>query len=52
MDGVEAVVKELYGLLRPGGRFVFWEHHGSADLVTKMVQRKFFQTSGWSWGWR
>lgn len=52
VDGVEAVVKELYGLLRPGGRFVFWEHHGSADLVTKMVQRKFFQTSGWSWGGR
>lgn len=41
VNGVEGVMKDLYGLLRPGGRFVFWEHHGSRDLVTKVVQRKF-----------
>jgi SAM-dependent methyltransferase len=48
VNGVEGVMKELYTLLRPGGRFVFWEHHGSGDLVTRVVQRKFSQTVSWS----
>ncbi|KAK1831428.1 methyltransferase type 11 [Podospora conica] len=39
VDRVDVVMKGLYGLLKPGGRFVFWEHHGSGDLVTRLVQR-------------
>ncbi len=35
---VRRVVRECWRLLRPGGRFVFWEHGGSRDMVTKGVQ--------------
>lgn len=45
VNGVEGVMKELYGLLRPGGRFLFREHHRSGDLVTKVVQCKFSSIS-------
>jgi SAM-dependent methyltransferase len=32
--------KELYRLLKPGGRFIFWEHHQSHDRLTRFVQSK------------
>lgn len=38
----ERVVRELYRLLKPGGRFIFWEHHRSGDVVTRMMQGEFF----------
>lgn len=34
----QAVARRLYKLLRPGGRLIFWEHHGNHDGVTKIVQ--------------
>ncbi|KAI2627716.1 S-adenosyl-L-methionine-dependent methyltransferase [Hypoxylon sp. NC1633] len=34
----DAVAKELYRLLKPGGKLIFWEHHRSHDLVTWIVQ--------------
>lgn len=36
----EAVMREMYGLLKPGGRFIFWEHHRSGDWLTSVVQGK------------
>ncbi|XXH01359.1 hypothetical protein Hte_007717 [Hypoxylon texense] len=34
----EAVAKEMYRLLKPGGKFIFWEHRRSDDFVTRTVQ--------------
>jgi SAM-dependent methyltransferase len=36
----DEVAKELYGLLKPGGNLIFWEHHGSHDWLTRIVQSK------------
>lgn len=36
----EKVVKELYGLLKPGGQMIVYEHVRSHDLVSSLVQRK------------
>ncbi|KAK5999973.1 hypothetical protein QM012_005061 [Aureobasidium pullulans] len=38
--------KQIYRLLKPGGRFLYWEHCRSADSITSMVQ--------WVWNmiWR
>lgn len=36
----EQVAKELYRLLRPGGKLIFWEHHCNHDWVTRIVQSK------------
>ncbi|KYK60331.1 hypothetical protein DCS_01468 [Drechmeria coniospora] len=33
-----AVVKELYRLLKPGGKLIFWEHHRSSDWITAAAQ--------------
>ncbi|KAI2635776.1 S-adenosyl-L-methionine-dependent methyltransferase [Hypomontagnella submonticulosa] len=33
----EAVAKELYKLLKPGGKLIFWEHSLSHDFVTRRV---------------
>lgn len=35
-----AIAKELYQLLKPGGKFIFWEHHCSSDWLTAAVQSK------------
>ncbi|EMR62265.1 putative methyltransferase type 11 protein [Eutypa lata UCREL1] len=32
------VMKEVYKLLKPGGRFIFWEHGSSKDSVTNAAQ--------------
>ncbi|KAK6210819.1 hypothetical protein LQW54_005867 [Pestalotiopsis sp. IQ-011] len=45
----EAVARRLYKLLRPGGRLIFWEHHGNHDGVTKIVQRLW--NPFWRFGW-
>lgn len=34
----EATMKRLYALLKPGGKFIFWEHHRNSDWVTRAVQ--------------
>ncbi|UNI13556.1 hypothetical protein JDV02_000290 [Purpureocillium takamizusanense] len=34
----EATMRELYGLLKPGGRLIFWEHHRSSDWLTVAMQ--------------
>ncbi|KAI1139279.1 S-adenosyl-L-methionine-dependent methyltransferase [Hypoxylon sp. FL0543] len=34
----EAVVKEFYRLLKPGGKFIFWEHTRSCDRATRIIQ--------------
>ncbi|KND87887.1 Methyltransferase-like protein 7B [Tolypocladium ophioglossoides CBS 100239] len=36
----EATVKELYRLLKPGGKLIFWEHHRNSDWLTAAVQCK------------
>jgi len=36
----EKAMREMYGLLKPGGRFIFWEHHKSEDWLTGIVQGK------------
>ncbi|KAJ6447025.1 alpha-L-arabinofuranosidase [Purpureocillium lavendulum] len=33
-----ATLKELYRLLKPGGKLIFWEHHRSSDWLTMAVQ--------------
>ncbi|PMD47199.1 S-adenosyl-L-methionine-dependent methyltransferase [Hyaloscypha variabilis F] len=38
VEDVRGVVGECWRLLRPGGKFVFWEHGGSRDVVTRGVQ--------------
>lgn len=35
---VKSVMKEVWRLLKPGGKFVFWEHVRSTDGTTKVVQ--------------
>jgi len=34
----EPTLKELYRLLKPGGKLIFWEHHRSSDWVTVVMQ--------------
>lgn len=34
----EAVMREVWRLLKPGGRFVFWEHGRNRDFWTAVVQ--------------
>ena len=41
----EAMMRQLYELLKPGGKFIFWEHHVNSDPVTRAVQCK----SIWKW---
>lgn len=36
----DAVAKELYRALKPGGKFIFWEHHRNSDWLTAAVQCK------------
>ncbi|KAK5996463.1 Thiol S-methyltransferase TMT1B [Cladobotryum mycophilum] len=35
----ESLVKELYRLLKPGGKFIFWEHHRNSDRLSSIVQQ-------------
>ncbi|KAI1759460.1 S-adenosyl-L-methionine-dependent methyltransferase [Hypoxylon sp. FL1150] len=34
----DAVAKEMYRLLKPGGKLIFWEHHKCQDFVTWIFQ--------------
>lgn len=33
-----AVMKEIWKLLKPGGRFIFWEHGKNKDFITAATQ--------------
>jgi 2-polyprenyl-3-methyl-5-hydroxy-6-metoxy-1,4-benzoquinol methylase len=35
---VKSVMREVWKLLKPGGRFVFWEHGTSKDVLTAVAQ--------------
>jgi SAM-dependent methyltransferase len=37
----EAVMKEMYRLLKPGGRFIFWEHHANSNRWDRLGQSKY-----------
>ncbi|KAI1769874.1 S-adenosyl-L-methionine-dependent methyltransferase [Hypoxylon cercidicola] len=43
----EAVAREMYRLLKPGGKLIFWEHRRSHDWVTRIVQN--FWNISWSY---
>lgn len=43
------VVKELYGLLKPGGEMVIWEHVASTDVISRLVQRVYLSYCCLSW---
>lgn len=34
----EQTMRWMYELLKPGGVFIFWEHHRSHDFVTRLFQ--------------
>ncbi|KAK2616571.1 hypothetical protein QQS21_000394 [Conoideocrella luteorostrata] len=38
VEDVRMVMREVWKLLRPGGKFVFWEHGRSKDAVTAVTQ--------------
>ncbi|KAI1264602.1 methyltransferase type 11 [Xylariaceae sp. FL1019] len=38
VDDVRPVMKEIYKLLKPGGKFVFWEHGRSKNTLTALAQ--------------
>jgi SAM-dependent methyltransferase len=38
VDDPELVMRQVWKLLRPGGRFIFWEHGRSGDFWTRAVQ--------------
>ncbi|KAI0596339.1 methyltransferase type 11 [Biscogniauxia sp. FL1348] len=46
VDDPKLVMREVYKLLKPGGRFIFWEHGWSRDRVTNTVQA--FWNPAWS----
>lgn len=35
------VMKEVWKLLKPGGRFIFWEHVRSKDISTAVIQSMY-----------
>lgn len=36
----KAMAREIYRVLKPGGKFIFWEHHVSSDWITRVYQSK------------
>ncbi|KAI0114200.1 S-adenosyl-L-methionine-dependent methyltransferase [Hypoxylon sp. NC0597] len=42
----QAIARELYRLLKPGGKLIFWEHTQSNDYATRIAQNL------WSIPWR
>ena len=41
VDDTKSVMKELYKLLKPGGKFIFWEHGCSKNRWTNLMQGTF-----------
>jgi len=37
----DAIAREMYMMLKPGGRLIFWEHHRSPDWATAISQCKY-----------
>ncbi|OAR01233.1 hypothetical protein LLEC1_07663 [Akanthomyces lecanii] len=37
----KAMAREIYRILKPGGKFIFWEHHVSSDWITRLYQSKW-----------
>lgn len=37
---VKTAITEIWKLLKPGGKFVFWEHGKSKDTLTAVTQSK------------
>ncbi len=37
----EKTVRELYGLLKPGGQLIVYEHVKSEDMISKLMQSRF-----------
>lgn len=38
VEDPNAVAKQIYRLLKPGGHFLYWEHRRSSDTITSVVQ--------------
>jgi len=38
VENPKAVMKEVWKLLKPGGKFIFWEHGWSRNRLTKIEQ--------------
>jgi SAM-dependent methyltransferase len=41
----KAVMREIWKLLKPGGKFIFWEHGRSKNRVTRVTQGMFYPSS-------
>jgi 2-polyprenyl-3-methyl-5-hydroxy-6-metoxy-1,4-benzoquinol methylase len=39
---VKSVMREVWKLLRPGGRFVFWEHGRNKDAFMAVAQSMYW----------
>lgn len=39
---VKSAMKEVFRLLKPGGKFVFWEHGKSKDALTAATQSTYW----------
>jgi SAM-dependent methyltransferase len=40
LEKPDEVARQLYTLLKPGGRLIFWEHARSVNFATRLMQRK------------
>lgn len=38
VSDVKSVMRAVWKLLKPGGRFVFWEHEKNKDTATAITQ--------------
>ena len=41
LQNPKIVMREVWKLLKPGGKFIFWEHGWSKDLLTTVAQGSF-----------
>ena len=48
VKGPQNVMKEVWKLLKPGGKFIFWEHGWSRNRVTNVAQGMFVSASHFS----
>lgn len=37
----KSMAREIYRVLKPGGKFIFWEHHVSSDWITRLYQSEW-----------